>query len=643
MKTGRPSLISQYPLKLKLFRSIILFSILGCSHLSYSQITSISGIVNSYYKVIDVIPAKACVRVTNAAGLIYNDKVMLIQMKGAGINTSNSNSSFFGDTTSLNNAGNYEVATVCHVIGDSVFMVFMFLNQYTVAGKVQLVKIPQYYSADVTGTLKASSWNSVSGTGGVLAINVEEDLVLNAPIYADSSGFRGGEYRLTGGNCNNFFPANAYAYDADIILPGTQDGAFKGEGIADIATAQSGGRGAPANGGGGGNNHNNGGAGGANLSSGGDGGGNSSSGGCRISLPGKGGKSLSNYGGTKIFVGGGGGAGHVNNGTVNAYGGGNGGGIIFIQAKNLVGNNKKISANGQKGGSTLGDGAAGGGAGGTILMTIANYLGTVTVEANGDQGGTVDDQLTAGRCYGGGGGGSGGAIYFSGVVPGVPVSVTAGNAGAETNRSATCNAPVPSLAGFAGQTFSNYTYSSSLVLTSSYCSLLLPVELVWFKATYTNGQTTLNWKVAQPETAGRFIIERSGDGKNWIKISEQPAMENVSDYQDIDVSPQPKTNFYRLKMMDKSNVVTYSSIQKVFRPTKNDLIKIYPNPAHKKIILTGNIAPYTALSLFDLSGKLLWRKNIISNQNNVEIDLPDLSVGIYVIKIDGVVKKLVIR
>ena len=198
---------------------------------------------------------------------------MLIQMKGASINT-NSNSSSFGDTTSLNNAGNYEIGTICNVTGDSVFMVFMLLNQYTVADKVQLVKIPQYYSATVTDTLKAAPWNNTTGTGGVLAISVEEDLILNAPIYADSSGFRGGAYRLSGDDCSNVSPANAYAYNADVFDPTTQHGSFKGEGIAEVAASESGGRGAPANGGGGGNNHNNGGGGGANLSAGGDGGGN---------------------------------------------------------------------------------------------------------------------------------------------------------------------------------------------------------------------------------------------------------------------------------------------------------------------------------------------------------------------------------
>ncbi|HKZ64823.1 MAG TPA: hypothetical protein VJ111_00640, partial [Chitinophagaceae bacterium] len=598
MKNGKYSLIPQYPVKLKLFRSFILFSILTFySYLSPCQITTISGIVNSYYKVTDVIPAKACVKVTDAAGLNYNDKVMLVQIKGASINT-NSNSSSFGDTISLNHAGNYEIATVCHVKDDSVFLVFMLLNQYTVAGKVQLVKIPQYYSADITDTLKPAPWNNTTGTGGVLAVSVEEDLLLNAPIYADASGFQGGTYRLSGDNCSNASPANAYAYNADVNDPTTQNGAFKGEGIADVANTESGGRGAPANGGGGGNNHNNGGGGGANLSAGGIGGGNSSSTGCLTPLQGIGGKALSSYGGTKIFLGGGGGAGHVNNGILNAYGGGNGGGIIFIQAKNLVGNNRKISANGQLGGHSSGDGASGGGGGGTIIIGATNYVGNVTIEANGGQGGTEDNGNIAGRCYGSGGGGSGGAVCFTGVVPPVTVSANGGNAGPETRRTASCNPAIPSLAGSAGQLISNYTYLRSFVLANSYCALLLPVELAWFKAVYKNGHVELNWKIDQPEIADQFIIERSGDGGNWTNINRYTAIDGVSVYQFIDLFPQPKTNFYRLKMIDKSNIVNYSAVHKIFIPLKNNLIKIYPNPASKKVFITGTLPALTEISLF---------------------------------------------
>jgi hypothetical protein len=643
MKTGSASHIIQYrSFGLKFFSSVILFIALVLTfHTTSAQTTSISGIVNTYYKVIDVVPAKACVRVPNAAGLSYNDRVMLIQMKGATINT-NATSSSFGDTISVNNAGNYEIATVCHVIGDSVFMVYVLLNNYTVADKVQLVKIPQYYNADVIDTLKPAAWNNATGTGGVLAIEVEEDLILNAHIYADSSGFKGGAYRLSGDNCSNFSLKTDYAYNADVFDPTTQDGAFKGEGVAEFATAISGGRGAPANGGGGGNNHNNGGGGGANLVAGGDGGGNSSSTGCETAIQGKGGKALSNHGGKKIFAGGGGGAGHVNNGIPNTFGGGNGGGIIFIKTKNLIGNGRRISANGQLGGRQSGDGAGGGGAGGTVIIDATTYTGSVTIQANGAIGGTSDNGNINQRCYGSGGGGGGGAIYFSGIVPPVTVSANGGNAGPETRRTATCNPAVPALAGVAGQIVPGYLYASSRILESSYCAYLLPVSLVSFKVNYINNEAVLKWEIAQPE-AQRFIIERSTDGNHWVAIGEQTALEETLIFQDIDPYPQPGTNYYRLKMIDRINAVSYSPVQKIYIATKNDLVKIYPNPANKSITIKGNITSFPTLSLFDLSGKLIWKRTMTTHRPSLEIDLPALSKGIYLLRIGDVIKKLVIR
>ncbi|HMD01100.1 MAG TPA: hypothetical protein VKH37_13145, partial [Ferruginibacter sp.] len=130
--------------------------------------------MNTYYKVVEVIPAKACVRLNTVTGLARLQKALLMQMKGASVVTTNTSS--FGDTTSLNNTGNYELAVICSINGDSVFMFHTFLNNYVVADKVQLIKFAEYYSADVTDTIKASSWNNTNGTGGVIAISVAHDL-----------------------------------------------------------------------------------------------------------------------------------------------------------------------------------------------------------------------------------------------------------------------------------------------------------------------------------------------------------------------------------------------------------------------------------------------------------------------------------
>lgn len=633
-------------LRLEINPYTVLFPVFALLSL-FASSQNISGIVNSYYRVIEVIPAKACVRLNSVAGLSMNDKAMIVQMKGASINTADVTLPTFGDTTSLNNAGNYEIGDICYIRGDSVFFVYMLLNQYSPGafGKVQLVRIPEYASATVTDTLRAAPWDSVAATGGVLAIFVNDDLTLNAPISADSSGFRGGRHRLSGSSCSNSPGANNYAYPGGASP--TQNGAYKGEGVADIIANQNGGRGAIANGGGGGNNHNNGGGGGANLSAGGIGGGNSTSGtfNCRLSIQGRGGKALNSYGGKKIFPGGGGGAGHVNNGFAATNGGGHGGGIIFIHANNIISNNQKISANGKIGGPSASDGASGGGAGGTIIMDITTgYSGTLTIQADGGQGGTSDDGLNEDYCYGAGGGGSGGVVYFSGSTPGAPVTTTAtaGPAGPEVNHDVSCQDTVLSGPGSAGVIIPGYTYTHSVVLANTYCSVLLPVELNYFNARYNSGQVALNWKVGQSEAIDRFIIERSGENNRWAPIHQVSANDAVSVYSYIDASPLSGYNLYRLKIIKDDNKVVYSSVQRVFVPGKNENITIYPNPAHKKIVITG-ISSSPEISLLDLSGKLIWQKKVVTNQASIEVELPSLPLGVYTIKINQTARKLIIQ
>jgi len=623
----------------KAIRLLVLFSIFIFHVLFIFSQTNISGVVNSYYKVVEIIPAKACVRLNSVAGLARLQKVLLIQMKGASVNQTTTLG--FGDTTSLNNAGNYEVAVICFIDGDSVFMLHNFLNAYTVTDKVQLVKFAEYYSANVVDTVKASPWNNTTGTGGVIALNVSEDLTLNAPVYAGSSGFNGGAYLLSNGIClNSPFAAVNYYYDASSTTP--QSGASKGESVYDFPASQSGGRGAPANGGGGGNNHNNGGGGGANLTAGGKGGGNSSSAGCTTELHGEAGKALKSWNEKKIFFGGGGGAGHSDGTPTFPNGGGGGGGIIFIYASSLTGNGYKISANGRAGATALSDGGSGGGAGGTIIMNVTTYSGSVIIQSNGGNGGDENDLGTTQRCYGAGGGGSGGAIYFTGLVPAVTISVTGGTAGLEYGGDPACNAAVPASNGLNGNTISSYTISQS-TNSASYCLSLgpLPVRLLFFKAAAGQTNIQLQWRVANPELTKEFILEKLIDN-NWSSINTIPANDLNEDYNYIDAQPIP-ANLYRLKIIEKNNTFFYSNVQEVILNTKNEHFVIYPNPASNRFAIKGEISAYTHIKLFELTGKLIWQKTQLVTTNRLIVDLPALTPGVYLLKLNEEIKKLVIR
>jgi len=635
METADENTACNFYIPLKIIDRLFLLSFFFFDFFTaQSQTSNISGIVNSYYKVVEIIPAKAAIRVSNISGLNMNDKVMIIQMKGASVSTANNNS--FGDTTSLNNAGNYEIGTICSIHGDTAYMFFNLANQYTVSDKVQLVKFAEYYSANVIDTVKAASWDSSAGTGGVIAISVTTDLTLNAPIFADSKGYKGGSIL----QCSSTFcvTANGYAYNPT-ITSFQQYGAWKGEGIASIATSISGGRGALANGGGGGNFHNNGGGGGANLTKGGDGGGNSSLIGCLSSYVGIAGKPLSSSSGKKIFLGGGGGAGHYNSITPTG-GGGNGGGIIFITANNLIGNGYKISANGQTGGSTSSDGASGGGAGGTIIMDILNsYSGSLIIQTNGGTGGTSNDGGNVNRCYGAGGGGSGGVIYFTGSSYGT-INTNGGNAGPEVSSDASCTVILPS-AGTNGSTISDYSYIRSLV-PAGYCSTLLPVTLLYFKATAAQGKAWLQWKIASSDLISHFVIERLGNVNGWKNIGSVNANNNLSVYDFIDNNPTTGINQYRIKIVETNGKTYYSPIQKISIDVNSEF-DIYPNPSSGIINIAGDFSSLTTIQLFDLAGKMIWEKEIFSNNNIARLQLPLLTQGIYTMRINNSIKKLVIR
>lgn len=604
---------------------------------AFTQTTNLSGVVNTYHKVIEIIPSKACLRVADPSGLNVNTLIMVIQMKGATINTSNSSS--FGDTTSLNGAGNYEIGTICYMIGDSVFLFHKLMNTYDVSSKVQIVQFSQNYSANVVDTVKAASWDSTTGLGGVIAIFADQTITLNAPIFADSSGYSGGAYIHHAGDCP--FAGTGFVYDASAT--GTGNGAYKGESVAVLSGSQDGAKGAPANGGGGGNNHNNSGAGGANLTAGGNGGGNSSSGpfGCNTGNNyGRAGKALSSWSGYKLFSGGGGGAGHSNNGSASTNYGGNGGGIIFIWATTLVGNSYSISARGGTGGSSQSDGAGGGGAGGTVVLNVDTYTGSTMVNVDGGNGGLSDDGGVTGRCFGGGGGGSGGAVYFEGPTPGISVSISGGTPGNEINRDAGCNSAVPGATGSAGQIIPNYTFSRSTV-SASYCLLLLPVKLLYFKTQLLQEQVVMNWEVDYPELAKTYSIEKkNSNNADWITIFSGNALDNQHRYTAFDTRPATGNNFYRLKITEKNGHVYYSDTRIVWKGmNKNDFL-IYPNPSPGQVTISGDFETGASLRVTDVSGKTVYQQKVTSALTSFV--LPPLSKGLYLIRYKDVSKKLVI-
>lgn len=382
------------------FKFVVLFTF---SAIALVAQTNLSGIINNYSPITDLNQCEGTVQIADATGFQVGMPVLVIQMQGAVVNQTNS--SAFGSLDSLNGAGWYERNEILAITGNQITLRYALLHPYRTNGKLQLVSIPTYQDAQVSGTLTAQSWNG--DTGGVLVFQVENRLQVTGLITVNGQGFRGGQgSNSVTDTCSSvlfggFF--NEFVTNLD-----NWRGAQKGEGISPPIERKESGRGPLANGGGGGNDHKAGGGGGAHHSDGGFGGRLEAIGACQGTYPGIGGIGLIEDN-TRLFLGGGGGGGHGNE--RQATDGGNGGGIIIIFANQITGNGF-IQASGSAGGDTSDrDAAGGGGAGGSIVLLAGNIIGNLQIEARGGRGGNTNSSDA--RCFGTGGGGSGGRIYAS--------------------------------------------------------------------------------------------------------------------------------------------------------------------------------------------------------------------------------------
>lgn len=541
---------------------VVSFLVLSCST-SFAQrgkegtvtINTANRIVNEYTTLTaDANPGDASISVTASSlnansrfsgPLAAGDLIMIIQMQGATIlgqpdagtpAISNPNDATWGAVTNYNNCGNYEYAQVSSVPNSTTINIDCGLTKdYSFASKVQVIRVPRYNTLTITspGILTCQTWNGT--TGGILAVEVLGNTVLNAgKINVTGTGFRGGALFTTTGRTTTTLYS---CISVDV-------GSNKGEGIAgyDADYTPYGGkycRGAAANAGGGGNVWNCGGGGGANAgnttawtgqgnpnvsvagwaaawdleslnfssssSSGGGRGGysfsssnqdasllgpgtpgvtNAWSGSYRYNLGGLGGRPL-DYSTGKIYMGGGGGAGEADDGQGGA--GGKGGGIVyFVSYGNITGSgNDSIIADGAVGGSTVisvtqmgQDAAGGGGGGGTIILNSTGTVSGVVLRANGGTGGHQLSNGTLNQAEGPGGGGGGG---YTAVSNGTPIQLANGGVNGITQSphltEFTPNGATMGGVGLTNQTISNFTITASDVTICSGNSATLTAAL----------------------------------------------------------------------------------------------------------------------------------------------------------------------
>lgn len=154
----------------------------------------------------------------------------------------------------------------------------------------------------------------------------------------------------------------------------------------------------------------------------------------------------------------------------------------------------------------------------------------------------------------------------------------------------------------------------------------LPVELLSFNASVTNGGVLLEWSTASEQHSSHFYLEKSMNGADWEFLVQLDAAGNSTvqaDYSFLDRSFAQGVIYYRLTQVDLDGMEHDKGIRSVELSSPNELL-IIPNPSKAFALIIGakEVASFTITDLF---GRIL-----LTQQGN-QIDSSGLSPGKYLV------------
>lgn len=166
----------------------------------------------------------------------------------------------------------------------------------------------------------------------------------------------------------------------------------------------------------------------------------------------------------------------------------------------------------------------------------------------------------------------------------------------------------------------------------------LPVKWRFFVAQQRNdlAGVLLQWETDQEENVHYFDIEKSTNAKDFSSIHiENPKGINGegSTYSFLDFLPNKETTYYRLKAVDWTNEITYSTLKAVNRNSNLETEKVtfYPNPTQDVLVLQDT--DFISAQILNQNGQLVLEESWTKSPSQISIKhLPD---GKYYLRLES--------
>jgi hypothetical protein len=181
----------------------------------------------------------------------------------------------------------------------------------------------------------------------------------------------------------------------------------------------------------------------------------------------------------------------------------------------------------------------------------------------------------------------------------------------------------------------------------------LPVELISFSGSCTDGVVDLTWQTASEYNSSHFDVGHSRDGLTWIIANTQPAAGNSTKlltYGYSDEGALGGDNYYRLTQVDIDGIEkTYDAINVSCINNGVNQFAVYPNPStgtFQIVLKNTQLIGAAELKILDAFGSSVLQKTIeIGNGiNTFMISKGDIAPGIYyIVLIDKSAKRQMLK
>ena len=184
---------------------------------------------------------------------------------------------------------------------------------------------------------------------------------------------------------------------------------------------------------------------------------------------------------------------------------------------------------------------------------------------------------------------------------------------------------------------------------ASPCTVPLPVEVSSFSASCIENKVFLQWVTASELNSKLFTLERSADGQNYKLIGTHAAAGKSTtriDYYLKDEAPLAGTVYYRLTQTDLDGTKQeFSIVYTNDCHREAQASSLYPNPSQNAVNLDlpEYIGKNVKIEFISSLGKIEMQREFFVNSSVQQIQLEELSNGIYSVRIIAEKKQEILR